>query len=82
MMYADLVDMNDFTSAIAELGVVCDSTESDNVKRSIETWLGKAAPSESKQFWATVSRIEEDGILLPEVESLIYWSHELEAVGQ
>ena len=75
MMYADLVDMDDFVTALAGLGIVCLSNEISSVKTSIQNWLQGVDVAKSDSFWDTILRIEAEGILLPEVEQVINWSH-------
>ncbi|SJL83818.1 hypothetical protein [Vibrio palustris] len=75
MMHADLVDMEDFVLELQGVGLVCESHDASSVQASIEHWLATADDSDNDCFWDTLLRIEAEGILLPDVENLINWSH-------
>lgn len=77
MMYADLVDMDDFMTVMAKLGIPTDKTRDfEHVTDGIKQWLSIANERETHLFWTTIKRIEEEGILLPDVENIILWSRE------
>ncbi|SJN52768.1 hypothetical protein VR7878_00038 [Vibrio ruber DSM 16370] len=78
MMYAELVDMDDFTFMIGKFGIVASHEEidSDQLKVQIGAWLNHADEPELRSFWETIDRIEDDGILLPDVENIICWSRQ------
>ena len=81
MMYADLVDMDDFVLALQGLGVVCESQDPSSVQTSIQRWLETADDATSDCFWDMLLRIEAEGILLPDVENVINWSHQYSEVS-
>lgn len=75
MMHVDLVDMVDFVKKLCELGIKCVSNETESVKKSIGEWFNRVDSESNSRFWETLLRIEKDGILLPDVEEVIDWSH-------
>ncbi|SHF79188.1 hypothetical protein SAMN02745781_03171 [Vibrio gazogenes DSM 21264] len=84
MMYAELVDMEDFTVMIGKFGITAshpntanqENTNSDELKGQIKVWLNQADDRALCAFWETIDRIEDDGILLPDVENIICWSRQ------
>ncbi|EKO3517890.1 hypothetical protein LA983_002337 [Vibrio fluvialis] len=77
MMYADLVDMDDFMAVMAKLGIPNEKERDfEQVTCSIKHWLSSANEQDSRIFWATMEQIEEEGILLPDVENIILWSRD------
>ncbi|EKO3904839.1 hypothetical protein KW523_20755 [Vibrio fluvialis] len=77
MMYADLVDMDDFMAVIAKLGIPNEKERDfEQVTCRIKQWLSSANEQDSHIFWATMEQIEEEGILLPDVENIILWSRD------
>lgn len=78
MMYAELIDMDDFMLVMKRLGITNDERRDfEHITSSIEQWLNEASEKDSHEFWATIDEIEEDGILLPEVENIILWARKL-----
>ncbi|MGO1296872.1 MAG: hypothetical protein ACTMIA_06120 [Vibrio sp.] len=82
MMHADLVDMDDFVLELQGLGMVCESHEISSVQSSIERWLATADDASSDGFWDMLLRVEAEGILLPDVENVINWSHQYSETQQ
>ncbi|MDW6004128.1 hypothetical protein [Vibrio mangrovi] len=80
MMYAELVDMDDFTFMMGKFGIAAsnEETDCDKLKVQIKAWLNQADEKELRSFWETIDRIEDDGILLPDVENIICWSRQLD----
>ncbi|WP_141650701.1 hypothetical protein [Vibrio gazogenes] len=84
MMYAELVDMEDFTFMMGKFGISASHqntanqvhTDSDELKGQIKAWLNQADERALCAFWETIDRIEDDGILLPDVENIICWSRQ------
>lgn len=78
MMYAELIDMDDFMLVMKRLGITNDEhRDFEYVTSCIEQWLNEASEKDSREFWATIDDIEEDGILLPEVENIVLWTRKL-----
>ena len=78
MMYAELIDMDDFMLVMERLGITTDERRDfEYVTSRIEQWLNEASEKDSREFWQTIDDIEEDGILLPDVENIILWSRKL-----
>ncbi|XAW88236.1 hypothetical protein ABDK09_02360 [Vibrio sp. CDRSL-10 TSBA] len=78
MMYAELIDMDDFMLVMKRLGITTDERRDfEYVTSRIEQWLNEASEKDSREFWHTIDDIEEDGILLPDVENIILWSRKL-----
>jgi len=75
MMHVDLVDMVDFVKALCEVGIKCVSNETESVKKCISDGLKNGDSESNVRFWDTLLRIESEGILLPDVEEVIDWSH-------
>jgi hypothetical protein len=75
MMYADLVDMDDFVKALNDVGVACASRDANGVKTEIAHWLKNGDSKSRDCFWDVLRRIETEGILLPDVENIISWTH-------
>jgi hypothetical protein len=73
MMHVDLVDMDDFINDLSKLGIECPDSDVDNVKSSIDTWLQSVDTTQRDQFSKLLFCVEQKGILLPDIESVVLW---------
>lgn len=74
MMYADLVDMEDFRARLKDVGFKAESLmHSGDFALELEAWL-ESAPSESREAIGVLLNglDKEKGLLLPEVAALVH----------
>ncbi|KEA63778.1 hypothetical protein ADIMK_2080 [Marinobacterium lacunae] len=74
MMIAELIDLEDFTDRLRELGLALPvGADATAVKAELEDWLGDASSEELNAFERMVATLEakSGGMMLPIVVALI-----------
>ncbi|MFB9133674.1 hypothetical protein M1D72_17040 [Vibrio sp. AK197] len=72
MMYANLVDLEDFIFQLKQLGIeVAPNANVEQVKAQLTQWLATATPNEVKAFKTMSRELAVDAEVLPEVEPLL-----------
>lgn len=74
MMYADLIDLEDFTERLRGLGITVPSgADQQAIALSLETWLEKASYGEKRSADRLLNELEQiKGMMLPSVSALIH----------
>lgn len=74
MMYADLIDLEDFTERLRGLGVTVPSgADQQLVALTLENWLDKASFDEKRSADRLLGELEEvRGLMLPTVSALVH----------
>ena len=74
MMFADLVDLDDFIDRLREVGLELSSgSDAAQVERQLESWIDHASRSEQmalRQLLAELER-QSQGLMLPEVAIMV-----------
>lgn len=73
MMYADLIDMQDFIERLQKLGVkMSTDANAETVQTTLENWLQAASPEQLAAFRQMSEDIEAHYEVLPAVDALLH----------
>lgn len=74
MMYADLIDLEDFSERLRGLGVTVPSgADQQQIALTLESWLDNASFKEKRSADRLLGELEEvRGMMLPSVSALVH----------
>ncbi len=74
MMYADLIDLDDFAERLRGLGITVPSgADQQQVALTLENWLDKASYGEKRSADRLLGELEQvKGLMLPSVSALVH----------
>jgi len=78
MMYADLIDLEDFSDRLRELGVALPARADEQlIALEFEAWLEDASDDEKRSVERLFGELnQEPGLMLPTVAALVYCSRD------
>ncbi|TCK02630.1 hypothetical protein [Marinobacterium mangrovicola] len=74
MMFADLIDLEDFASRLRELGIpVPAGADEAKVEGELETWIKEGSDEQRSALGGMLSELEKEfeGLMLPSVEEIV-----------
>jgi hypothetical protein len=79
MMFADLIDLEDFADRLRELGLALPvGADETLVARELEGWLEEASQSGLAAIEQMIAELEQQsrGLMLPSVEAMVHHARE------